>query len=76
MVQRIGLHVPLRSRRCGATCRATKVRELRDLRLRIVEAVGNMTPDMLQRTWAALDYRLDTLHVTNGAHIEMYWFLN
>jgi hypothetical protein len=47
-----------------------KVWDLRDLRARIVEAVGTM----LQRTWADLDYRLDTLRVTNGARIEAYWF--
>jgi hypothetical protein len=51
---------------------ATKVRELRDLRARIVEAVGTITPDMLQQTWAELEYRLDILRVTNGAHVEVY----
>jgi hypothetical protein len=29
---------------------------------------------MLQQTWAELKYRLDILRVTNGAHIEVYWF--
>jgi hypothetical protein len=27
---------------------------------------------MLQRAWAELDYRLDILHVTNGAHVQVY----
>jgi hypothetical protein len=39
---------------------------------RIVEAVGTINPDMLQRTWAELDYRLDILRVTNGAHVQVY----
>jgi hypothetical protein len=50
---------------------ATKVRDIRDLRARIVEAVGTVTPDMLQRTWAELDYRLDILRATNGAHVQV-----
>jgi hypothetical protein len=29
---------------------------------------------MLQRTGAELDYRLDIPCVTNGAHVEVYWF--
>jgi hypothetical protein len=27
---------------------------------------------MLQRTWAELEYRLDILRATNGAHVEVY----
>jgi hypothetical protein len=55
---------------------ATKMRDFRDLWARIVGAVGTFTPDMLQQTWAAQDYRLDILRVTNGAHVEMYRFFN
>jgi hypothetical protein len=51
---------------------ATKVRDLGDLRARIVEAVGTITPDMLQRTWTELDCRLDILPVANGARVEVY----
>jgi hypothetical protein len=46
--------------------------KVRDLRVQIVEAVGTITLDMLQQTWAELKYRLDILRVTNGAHIEVY----
>jgi hypothetical protein len=51
---------------------ATKVRDFRDLRAWIVETVGSMTPDVLQRTWAELDCRLNILRVTSGAHVEVY----
>jgi hypothetical protein len=53
---------------------ATKVQDLKDLRAQIVETVSTITPDTLQWTWAELNYRLDVLRVTNGAHIEVYWF--
>ena len=28
--------------------------------------------DMLARTWQEIEYRLDIVRATNGAHIEMY----
>jgi hypothetical protein len=51
---------------------ATKLQDLRDLQARIVEAVGTITLDMLLQTWVELDYRLDILHITNGAQVEVY----
>ena len=27
---------------------------------------------MLQRTWQEIEYRLDVLRATNGAHVEVY----
>jgi hypothetical protein len=30
------------------------------------------TSDMLHRTWQELEYRLDVLCATKGAHIEVY----
>lgn len=50
---------------------ATAVRDLRDLRARIVESIAAITPDMLARTWTELDYRLNILRVTKGAHVEI-----
>ena len=41
-----------------------------DLKSRITAAVGTITPDLLNRVWQELDYRLDVCHVTKGAHIE------
>jgi hypothetical protein len=28
---------------------------------------------MLHRTWQELEYHLDAIHATKGAHIELYW---
>jgi hypothetical protein len=74
-------HVPLTSRRWisfvglrEGRIYTTKVRDLWDLQTQIVEAVGTTTPDMLQRTWAELNYRLEILCVASSAHIEVYWF--
>jgi hypothetical protein len=44
----------------------TKVRDLWDPRAQIVEAVGTITPDMLQQTWAELNYRLDILCISGS----------
>ena len=33
-------------------------------------AVNSVTPDMLQRVWSELDYRIDVCRVTRGRHIE------
>jgi len=30
----------------------------------------SVTPDMLQRVWSELDYRIDVCRVTRGGHIE------
>ena len=49
-----------------------KVRDLADLRQRIIEAVGFITPHMLINTWQELEYRLDICRATKGAHIEVY----
>jgi hypothetical protein len=43
---------------------------LDDLQERINEAVNSITPDMLQRVWSELDYRIDVCRVTGGAPIE------
>ena len=49
-----------------------KVRDVVDLRQRIIEAVELITPHMLINTWQELEYRLDICRVTTGAHIEVY----
>ena len=49
-----------------------KVRDLSDLRQRIIEAVELITPHMLINTWQELEYRLDICRATTGAHIEVY----
>ena len=41
-----------------------------DLRARITAAIETVDHQMLQRTWAEIDYWLDVCRVANGAHIE------
>jgi hypothetical protein len=43
---------------------------LDNLRARITAAITEIDPNMLQRVWEELDYRLDVCRVTRGAHIE------
>ena len=33
---------------------------------------ATITEDMLQNTWTEIDYRLDVLRATKGAHVEVY----
>jgi len=33
-----------------------------------------VTPDMLQRVWSELEYRIDVCRVTKGGHIECVWY--
>jgi len=49
-----------------------KVRDLSDLRQRIIEAFLLITPHMLINTCQELEYRLDICRATTGAHIEVY----
>ena len=49
-----------------------KVRDLADLRQRIIEAAELITPHMLLNTWEELEYRLDICRATTRAHIEVY----
>ncbi|KAJ4429596.1 hypothetical protein ANN_21781 [Periplaneta americana] len=50
---------------------ATPVRDLRDLRERIVESIESIPEDMLQRAWQEVVHRLDIVTVTAGAHVEI-----
>jgi hypothetical protein len=49
-----------------------KVRDVADLRQRIIGAVELITPHMLINTWQELEYRSDIFRATTGAHIEVY----
>jgi hypothetical protein len=49
-----------------------KVRDLADLRQRIIEAVDLITLHMLINTWQKLENRLDVCQARTGAHIEVY----
>jgi hypothetical protein len=48
----------------------TPVTSLHELKLRIVAAVETVRPQMLEDTSREIEYRLDILRVTNGAHVE------
>ena len=43
-----------------------------DLKQRISNDITTIDEAMLQRTWQEIEYRLDVLRATNGAHIEVY----
>jgi len=49
-----------------------KVRHIDDLKRRISNAITTIDEAMLQRTWQEIEYRLDVLRATNGAHVEVY----
>ena len=49
-----------------------KVKDISDLKERITAAVETTDEEMLRRTWIKIQYRLDVLRATNGAHIEIY----
>jgi len=40
----------------------------------ITGAVDSVKPDVLQRVWCELDYRIDVCWVTKGGHIECVWY--
>ena len=45
-----------------------KVKDISDLKERITAAVNTIDEEMLRRTWTEIEYRLDVLRATNGAH--------
>ena len=50
---------------------ATPVQDIHDLQTRILDTTGTIPMDMLDRTWHEIEYRLDIVHATNGAHVEV-----
>ncbi|KAJ4449634.1 hypothetical protein ANN_01038 [Periplaneta americana] len=50
----------------------TPVQDLADFRRRIVDACASVTPVMLRNTWREIEYRLDIVRATRGAHVEIY----
>jgi hypothetical protein len=51
---------------------STPVPDTTNLKARITDAFATVTKDMLENTWREIDYRLDVLRATKGAHIEGY----
>jgi len=51
---------------------STPVADITNLKARITDAFATVTEDMLENTWREIDYRLDVLRATKGAHVEVY----
>ncbi|PSN54262.1 hypothetical protein C0J52_08610 [Blattella germanica] len=49
---------------------AQKPRNIDDLKLKTTQAFTQITPLMLQRTWAELHHRYQLCRVRNGGHVE------
>ena len=50
----------------------TPVPDITNLKARITDAFATITEDVLENTWREIDYRLDVLRATEGAHVEVY----
>ena len=50
----------------------TPVRDVETLESRIIEVLATVNEEMLENTWREIEYRLDILRATNGAHVEVY----
>ncbi|PSN33153.1 hypothetical protein C0J52_26074 [Blattella germanica] len=51
---------------------ATPVNDIPELRTRIRDVIAIITTEMLVRTLQEIEYMLDIVHATNGAHVEVY----
>jgi len=50
---------------------STPVPDITDLKARITDDFATITEDMLENTWREIDYRVDVLRATKGAHVEV-----
>jgi hypothetical protein len=50
----------------------TQVRDIDQLVTRVRDAITTVDVGMLARTWQEIEYRLDNLRATNGAHVQLY----
>jgi len=51
---------------------STPVPDITNWKARIIDTFVTVTEDMLENTWSQIDYRLDVLRATRGAHVEVY----
>ncbi|GBL77128.1 hypothetical protein AVEN_12763-1 [Araneus ventricosus] len=49
-----------------------EIRDVEDIRASIIAAIATVITEMQQRIWLELDYRLDILRATKGAHVEVH----
>jgi hypothetical protein len=54
------------------SCIEQRYRTITNLKQRITDAIATIDEGILQRTWQEIEYRLDVLRASNGAHIEVY----
>jgi hypothetical protein len=52
-------------------CRGLEVTGVVDMKTRIRDVITTISRGMLARTWEELEFRLDVLRATQGAHIEV-----
>jgi hypothetical protein len=52
---------------------ATPVPDIATLRTQIAAVLEEVDATMLQRVWMELEYRLDVLRATKGAHVEVLY---
>jgi len=50
----------------------TPVPDIANLKARITDTFATITEDRYENTWREIDYRLDVLRATKGAHVEVY----
>jgi len=50
---------------------STPVPDITNLKARLTDAFA-ITEHMLENMWRETGYRLDVLHATKGAHVEVY----
>jgi hypothetical protein len=50
----------------------TKIRDINDLKERIIDAIATVDEAMLERTWMEIEYRLDVLRATDGTSVEVF----
>ena len=51
---------------------STPVPDITNLKARITDAFVTITEEMLENAWREIDYGLDVLCATKGAHVEVY----
>ena len=52
---------------------ATRVNDMGELRTRICDMIATITGEILIRTLQEFEYKLDIVHATKGAHVEVYY---
>jgi len=51
---------------------STPVPDITNLKARLTDAYATINEDTLADTWREINYRLDVLRATKGAHVEVY----